>query len=983
MSRWKRIAGNIVIGLAALLLLALLVTLAVVRTEWFRNYVREEIISSTEEATGGKVDIKSFDFDVSNMRAVVAGFVIHGREPSGTAPFLQAERVQVDLRLLTSIHHLMDIVYLGVQRPQANVFVMPDGNTNAPVPKQTSASKTSPLETVVDLAVGHFELTNGLATYDSRQIPVNVRANNVRARLYYNIVRQGYQGQLELEPLYVVSGRNTPVNFRLTLPVTMQKDRVDFRDAKISTPLSALSVSGSIENMNNPKITAHLNGHVATADLQNAAGLPLAVNARGVPSLVDLDATVTAANDVIDVTGLRATLGQSNIEASGRLKDPRGNASFQFKTQLALGELGRLAKLSERPDGTVILNGKASLDAANNYQADGNIDARNVSLQEGKQRFSHLSLVSAVHVDPHNVDLQGMHLYAFGGEFLGNALLRDFAQYKLQGSLRNLDLEAAAAAAGQKIPYDGTASGPVDVQGDLKAPGMKSIVGTAHLTIAPGKHGIPLSGRLNAEYNGATDNVVIQNSYLALPHSRLTLSGSVGRQLSIALTSTDLNDLLAGAGLKGPPPVVINKGGEADFNGAVTGTLSAPQVAGRLTARNFSVEGRPFNSAAADLNASAGNAAVHNGSLTRGAMSAQFDATVGLRNWSAPASAPVAANLSLMNGDLADVMALAGQPSAGYSGALTATAHIAGTVGDPTGSASIQAVKGTLAGEPYDEVQAQVKLADQLVTIPSAYVQSGAGRVNLTGEFRHPRDSFSTGQLHVHAQSNQINFAQIRTVQSSQPNSAGTLQLNADMSASLTPAELLVTAVNGDVSARGLRVEGQAYGDFTASAHTTGQTVAYNVTSDFAGSNVRVNGSTQLVHDYPTTADANIANLPVERMLALARRTDIPARGVLSGTAHVNGTLANPLGSADVELVRAVVYNEPLDRVHARVNYLAQTIDVPQLEIVAGPSRIDMSARYDHPVNNLQQGNARFNVTSSHIDMARIHNIQSYRSGLG
>ncbi|MEP6716028.1 MAG: translocation/assembly module TamB domain-containing protein [Terriglobia bacterium] len=983
MTRGKKIAGNIAIGLGAFLLLALLIVLVVVQTAWFRNYVRAKIIATTEEATGGRVNIDSFNFEVSHLRAVVGNFVIHGREPASAAPFLQAERVQVDLRFFTSIHHLLDIAYLGVDKPRVNVFVMADGNTNAPVPKQTTASKKTPLETVVDLAVGRFELTNGLAMYDSRTVPINLRANNVRAQLYYNIVKLGYQGRLEMEPLYVVSGRNTPVNFKITLPVSVQRDRVDFQNAAISTPLSSIAFSGSLENLNNPKITVHLNGHIATADLQNAAGLPLAVNARNVPSLMDLDANAVISDNVIDVTGLRATLGKSNIEASGRLKDTRGNPSLQFKTQLALGELGRLAKLTERPEGIVILNGKASLDAANNYKADGNIDARGVSFQEGKQRFSNLNLVSALHVDPHNIDLQGMHLRAFGGEYLGNGLLRDFAQYRLQGSVRNLDLQAAAQVFGQKIPYDGVASGPVDVQGNLKTAGTKSIVGSAHLTIAPGRRGIPFSGRLNAEYNGATDNVVVQNSYLTLPHSHLTLSGSVGKTLTIALTSTDLNDLLAAAGLQGAPPVVLNQGGAADFNGTVTGSLSAPQIAGHLVMRNFSVQGRAFNNAAADLNVSASNAAVHNGSITRALMSAQFDANVGLHNWSAPPAAPLRANLNLTNGDLADAMALAGQPSAGYSGAVTATAHIAGTVADPQGSASIQAANGTLHGEPYDQLQAQVNLADQLVTIPSAFVQSAAGRVNLTGEFHHPRDSFSTGQLHAHAQSNQVDLAKVRTVQSNQPNSAGTLQLNADMTATLTPAEFLVTAVNGNVSANGLKIEGQNYGDFAASAQTKGQTVAYNVTSDFAGSNLRVNGSTQLVHDYPTTADANIANLPVERMLALAKRTDIPARGVLSGTAHVTGTLSNPQGNADLDLVRAVVYNEPLDRVHARVNYLPQSIDVSQFEAVAGPSRIDLTAHYDHPAGNLQQGTARFNLTSSHIDLARIHNVQSWRSGLG
>ena len=130
-------------------------------------------------------------------------------------------------------------------------------------------------------------------------------------------------------------------------------------------------------------------------------------------------------------------------------------------------------------------------------------------------------------------------------------------------------------------------------------------------------------------------------------------------------------------------------------------------------------------------------------------------------------------------------------------------------------------------------------------------------------------------------QSNQVNLAQIRNVQKQRPNTAGLLQLNADVNASLShrkkggkeQTEFLLTNVTADASANGLRFEGQNYGDLNATARTSGQTVTYNVTSDFAGSNIHVNGNTQLVRDYPTTADATSRNLPIERMLTLAKRT--------------------------------------------------------------------------------------------------------------
>lgn len=984
MSRRARIFRNIAIGLAVFIAIVVLAGIQIVRTDWFRNYVRQKIITATRDATGGEVEVGSFSFAWSGLRAVVTGFVIRGNEPAGSPPFVRASRVEVRLRLFTSLKRILDVTYLGVDRPEVNIIGFADGRTNIPTPKQKapSSDKTA-LENVVDLAVGRFELTSGLLTFNSQKRELNVRGNNLRAQLWYNMLKQGYHGQLSLEPLYVLSGRNTPVSFRVTLPVSIERDRVDLQNARISTPLSEILVNASLRNLRNPRTSAHINGHVALADLKNAGNLPLAVNARNVPSRIDLDANATISDQVIDVTGLRLGLGHSNIEASGKLKDPKGNGSLEFKAQLALGELGRLAKVTARPEGTVVLNARAKLDPGNNYEANGNLEARNLSVQQGTERIGNVSLFSSVHVDPHRLDLNGLRLAAFGGELAGNVSLVDFAQYKVDASLRHLDLRTAAQSLGRKnLPYDGVVSGPLAAGGNLKAPGTKGVTASARLSIAPGKRGIPVSGRLVAAYNGAADSVNVAKSWIALPHTRLDLDGSLGQRLNIALISRDLNDLLAAAPMSGQPPITLN-GGEANFTGAVTGIMSAPRMEGHLAVTRFSVEKRRFDALSADLAASSSGAAIRNGSLNRGAMQAQFAAAVGLRNWKTTPNQPVSADASIQNGDLADIMVLAGRPSTGYSGALSVSAHVTGAIGNPRGSANLEVTNGAIEGEPFDRVQAQVSLAGQLVTIPAASIASGPARVSLTAEYQHPRDSFTTGRIHARLQSNEVDLARIQNLQKQRPNTGGMLRIDADVTGSLAGSEFLLASVSADASARGLRFDGQNYGDFNATARTSGQTVNYNVTSNFAGSNIRVNGNTRLTPGYPTSADASLGSLPVERVLAVAKRTGIPVKGNLSGTARYSGTMENPQGSVDLDLASAVLYEEPIDHVRARVTYLARSVEISRFEIVSGPSNINLSARYDHPAGNLRAGNLQFRVNSSRLELGRIRNLRKVRSGLG
>ena len=106
--------------------------------------------------------------------------------------------------------------------------------------------------------------------------------------------------------------------------------------------------------------------------------------------------------------------------------------------------------------------------------------------------------------------------------------------------------------------------------------------------------------------------------------------------------------------------------------------------------------------------------------------------------------------------------------------------------------------------------------------------------------------------------------------------------MNLDVAADIGKPELKLTEVSGTANARNLRMDGQDYGDIVLNARTGGQTVQYQATSTFAGSSIRLTGSTQLQPGYETSADANISNLAIERVLAAARRTDIPAKGSLA-----------------------------------------------------------------------------------------------------
>ena len=226
--------------------------IVIVQTAWFRNMVRAKIVSAVEEATGGRAEVGSFSFDWTHLRAVVHDFVLHGSEPPGTAPLFRARLLEVDLKITSPFRGFVDIAYLGVDAPQANVIVSPEGHTNVPAPKIQHPSNTTGLETIVDLAVGQFKLTNGSVNFANRQTPLSASGQNLRAQLSYSLLKAAYQGAISISPLLLQYGKQPPLGVNITLPVTLEKDRIQFTDAKLTTPESEIVVSGAISHLAAP-----------------------------------------------------------------------------------------------------------------------------------------------------------------------------------------------------------------------------------------------------------------------------------------------------------------------------------------------------------------------------------------------------------------------------------------------------------------------------------------------------------------------------------------------------------------------------------------------------------------------------------------------------------------------------------------------------------------------------------------------------------
>lgn len=949
--KWVRRIGLVLVGL---LLATAAGVVLVLRSGWFKDLVRARIVNVAEEATGGKVELGAFDFDWLGFKVTLRDFVLRGTEPKTAEPLFRAKRIELGLKIFSGSGQTVDLASLDVDTPRANLIVKKDGSTNVPEPKVKTKPTKSPLETVIDLKVGRFAVENGAAAVNGEEADFNVKGGSLRARLDYDRRNPGYQGRFGVNPLELKQPGMAPLNLKIELPVLIGKDRIQLNEGQIAMGASQVVVNGAVEHLADPRGSAHVTARVVKADVERLAGIPMDL---------DADVSVEAERDSVRIPAARASLGASNLEASGVLRDASGKGAVQFNASLALGELGRLLKLEARPEGVLRASGNARLPKSGGYAVDGHVEGAGLSAAVGGQAYRGLSVNTAFTADPKRIGVSGLRLGALGGELRGRGSVEQLAKFQFDGSLDGFHIRTLAKElGGRDVPYDGVISGPVQASGDLKVAGTEALRAAVQLGITPGQ----VSGRLVADYDGSSDLVSLADSYIALPHSRIDLSGALNNELQVRFVSNGLGDFQPL--VKDPLPVELAAGGQVRFTGSVRGKLTAPRMNGRAEATEFMVEGRKFGRFSADAAASQSGIEVTNGVLERASAKVRFNGQVGLVEWAAKPEQPLSVQASFTNAELADLLALAGSKDLPLTGLVNGTARVGGSVGSPGGTAKFSVANGSAYDGHFDRLQVGLDFEDRQVRVSGGQMASGAGRVDFSGVFEHPKDVWSSGTVQAKLASNDM------PLKAYNKRLDGTARVTAELSG-IVDKDFLVSALNADLAGKELVLDGKRYGELSGSAKTAGNRVDFNAASSFGGSALRVSGQTRLEKDYPTTASATAHGFPVEQVADWAK-------GRVEATGRLTGSLKDPQASGEFNWTQGSVEDEPFDQLRASVAFTNRQVAVSNLELTAGGARVEANGVFDHAEDDYAAGRVKFHLASNGLRLEKIRTVQAKRAGL-
>ncbi len=640
MKRWMKLSLAGVAVLAALALTALLV----LQSRWLRDRVRERIVAELEAATGGRVELPSFDFDWRRLTAEVRGLVIHGTEGPAEAPLFRARRVQVGLKVLSVVRRSVDLQSLEVDTPEAHLIVYPDGRTNLPSPKLRGPRK-DPVETILDLAVKRFRVVNGAARGDLRNLPAEVEGEGLRAQAGWEAEGPRYRGEVYFRRLNIAPARLRSLAPEVTVQWTLERNRLEVSGLRAGWNGSKLEGRGTVTGWRAPRAEFEYVAHIAVKDLTPVPGLA-GLRPRGtarVEGKGTYDASAGyALNGRLEAAGLALAQGGMRVENAGL------GAAFELTPRrLALKELG-VSALGGR------LTGQAELREFEQFRVTGEVAGFSLEeltrvpgvprvvwsggvtgpievsgrLRQGGVRdveaTARLAVAPGTGAHPLEGEIEATYSQQGARLELGRSWLATPASrveftgtlgQRLEVALRSKDLADFEPAMGlvstkaAPLPVrlaQGEASFRGVVAGPLDSPEVQGRIAASNLVW----EGRTLE-RVEANVALAKDRVQVED--LELRQRRMRLSGSAQAGLrewspapdqlisgNLTLRAPELTELLAEAGQT--PPVA----GDVTATVTLAGTVGAPGGTARVTVVKGAAFGQDFERVEAQARYSAG-----------------------------------------------------------------------------------------------------------------------------------------------------------------------------------------------------------------------------------------------------------------------------------------------------------------------------------------------------------------------------------------
>ena len=883
-------------------------------TPQFEDMVRDRLVATLEQATGGRVELRSFHWHLIRLEFVADDLTIHGLEAPGEIPYAHIDRLFVRAKILSFLRAKAGLSLLEGDHPVFHLIVYPDGSTNQPRPK-AAEHQGSVTDTLFDLAVDRTDITNGILLLNQRAIPFDLSADDLGVTIEYNRARDHYLADVRAADITAQRGKLPPVRSRLTVKADLSRTGAVVSQLQLQTGNSPkqgslLEVSGSLQNYADPQLDFAARGSIDVREVEALTAVPglesgiaeLRLTAKGNPSNFSVDGNAKV---------LGAAYRIPEVQVSG----VNGSADIHI-TQDEIALTGLTARLPEGGS----LDGELRL---------ANWLAPTPAAPTRKEAAAAVARKS-----------QNLPAPAIGQVATGNirAQIRDI-------TLRSV-MRAVAPERYQDLGFDTAASGSVSVQWTGSAADAK-VTGNLALAAGNGRDGVPLSGTVDATYDNRRGAVDIRSLTAQTPGSHIQADGAVGvyplersSEIHGDLVTTNLAEFdktLTALGLSTAGPegkksgvaaIPVRLQGEGEFHGTVSGSLLDPDVKGHLAAKNFDTvfesatasgeapaaaekfieahasETTPAQASSAkptlaiselhwdSLDAQAeyspDGITVQQATLLHGKSTIHVSGALHTHRLSRHHSAfddesALNATVSVQDAPITDLLTIAGS-KAPVSGTLDLQAHVGGALGNLNGGGHVAIHGGEIYGQAYRSMNADLKFNGHELDAANLKLLLDGGQIAGDGGY-----DLRAQTIHFKAKGSGFVLEHFPEIQTARLSLAGQLEFEASGSGPVHTPNAQAT-----VSVSKIVVNEQFKGSLEAKIDLEHSLLTYQVNSSLDMAKLVLTGQTTMTGDYPTQARLAAQNVHIGRLLQLYNVKDVSSDSVLTLQAAVNGPARQP-----------------------------------------------------------------------------------------
>lgn len=464
-------------------------------------------------------------------------------------------------------------------------------------------------------------------------------------------------------------------------------------------------------------------------------------------------------------------------------------------------------------------------------------------------------------------------------------------------------------------------TGNVDNEVAITGP-LAAYTATGHVKLSEGSFRGQLIARAEGSYRRQGGTTELRDFMVSSLNAEVRFDGTVGADSRINLNVAAKDIDLAAVHVKFPYPVA----GKANFTGQLTGTTAAPVFSGEVASASLKLNGQELTNVSGQMSVDSEQLSVPSFGFSQGEGKFAFAGGVGF------AGGTINGDITAQNGSVAGLLAIFNIQAKDVDGRLDGHVTIGGTVARPDIWLTGTLTKGKIKNYPLDNIEADIALSNNVVTINRFDAKQGdgvlaargtaaiGGPLNLEVSGRAIDAGLLTAWLDATAVTRgKLTFTAQVTGTSYSPHAAVSLEINGGGVANATFDELYGMFIldKGSINVNQAMV---TKGPYRASAYGTIPLAALNREGRARGT---------IADEMDLKVRLEQANLSI---LPLLSGEVAWAAGETKGELTVGGTLAQPLlrGSVVVHdgTVKLKGLAEPIQKVGVDIQFEGDKINI-------------------------------------------------------